>query len=156
MDWLTILWLAIILGFVVLIVALNRYMKKRRQNRQLGISNDIPVEDFVDCLIPSGKETMPKLGGGSGGGAGASRSFAPSTIESAGIANVTTSMISPTDTLNTDTNLLSTTGEADDVLAAATEFVSDAAEGTMEVVSDVVGGAAEVAGEIISGIIDNS
>lgn len=156
MDWLTILWLAIILGFVVLIFAVDRYVKKRRKNRQLGIPNDFSTGNFTDCFISSGKETMPKFGGGSGGGAGASRNFAASTAETTGIANATASLIPPTDTMDTATDLLSTTGDVDSVIAVATEFMVDAAGNTVEVASEVVGAAAEVAGEIISGIIDNS
>jgi len=87
MDWLTGLWLTIIVASVIFMLAIDRYFRKRRNNRRLGLRSDVQFWNFNGNLS-SENSLKPKLGGDSGGGAGTTRNFAALTTESAGVADV--------------------------------------------------------------------
>jgi len=86
MDWLTVLWLAIIVATIIFVLVIDKYFRKRKNNRRLGLGSDLPIGNFTDSLS-SGNGLKPKFGGGSGGGAGTTRNFTASTAESAGVAD---------------------------------------------------------------------
>lgn len=180
MDWRTVQWLAIIVAAVIFILVINRYCRKRKNNRRLEIGNDTPIVNFTDSLS-SGNGLKPKFGGGSGGGGGATRSFAASPAESAGIADArianvnsivtgeftgdvvssgsllsSEDIVQPNAAIDTATNLLPATMDTEGVVTAAVEFMSDAAGNTIEAAGEVVGAVAEVAGEIVTEIISGS
>lgn len=144
MDWLTILWLVIIVFFVALIIFVDRYFRKRRNRRRYGVPNDVSVGNYLDGFS-SGKEQMAKFGGGSGGGAGATRNFVASTSQSASVRDgISENVLSSSDIAAIDTveNLLS--------------VPIDIAGNAVEVAGDVVGSVAEAAGEIVVEIINNN
>jgi|GEM_PF-4000260 len=58
---------------------IDRYFRKRKNNRRFELGSDVPIGNFTDSLS-SGNGLKTKFGGGSGGGAGTTRSF----IEAAG------------------------------------------------------------------------
>lgn len=187
MDWLTVLWLAIIVASVIFMLAIERYLRMRRNNRRLRLGSDVPIGYFSDSLS-SGSGLNPKFGGGSSGGAGATRSFASSVTESTGVADVRiitansivngeltgdmvsneisenrlpsadtiSNIIEPTAAIDTATNLISTTVDAEKVVTTALEFITDAAGNAIEATGEVAGAVAEVAGEIVSEIISNN
>jgi len=184
MDWLTMLWLAIIVASVIFILVLEGYVRKRRNNRQLMELSDVSSGNFDDHFS-SGNDLIPKFGGGSGGGAGAARNFATSTTESVSVADAgivnsivnvelkgdmvsdgisenllqptdrVASFIEPTAAIKSAANLLSTTIDTEAV-AASVEFMTDAAGNAIEAVGEVAGAVAEVAGEIVSEVISNN
>jgi len=171
MDWLTVLWLVIIVVMVIFMFLINRYFRKRKNNRRIELGSDVPIENFTDSLS-SGNGLKPKFGGGSGGGAGTTRSFMDLTAE-AGVAEVpiitegsivnegftgdiASNVIQPNAITDSATNLPSTTMDAEGVATAAVEFMSGAAGDAIEVAGEVVGVVAEVAGEIVSEIISSN
>jgi len=171
MDWLTVLWLVIIVVMVIFMFLIDRYFRKRKNNRRFELGSDVPIGNFTDSLS-SGNALKPKLGGGNGGGAGTTRSFMDLTAE-AGVAEVpiitegsivnegftgdiVSNVIQPNATTDSATNLLSTTMDVEGVATAAVEFMSGAAGDAIEVAGEVVGVVAEVAGEIVSEIISSN
>ena len=67
-------------------LVIDRYFRKRKNSRRLELGSDVPMGNFTDNLS-SGNGLKSKFGGGSGGGAGTTRSFTASTAESAGVAD---------------------------------------------------------------------
>lgn len=158
MDWLTILWVAIIVASVIFILALEGYVRRRRNNRRLGLVSDFPIGNFTDSLS-SEKSLKPNFGGGSGGGAGATRSFAASANESAGVSDdhiITANSIVNGELIGDRVeNRLPSADTISNIIeptAAAVEFITDAAGNAIEAAGEI----AEVAGEIVSEIISNN
>jgi len=183
MDWVTVLWLAIIVASVSFILAIEGYLRKRRNNRQLRLGSGVPNGDFTDSLI-NGSGLNPKFGGGSSGGAGATRSFTSSATESAGAENVriitansivngeltggmasdeiSENLLPSADTIS---NSIEPTGAIDTAtnLLSTTVDPEEVVATAFEFITDAAGNAieatgavVEVAGEIVSEIISNN
>ena len=180
MDWLTVLWLVIIVASVIFILFLEGYVRKRRNNRRLGILSDVPIGNFTG-RFSSGNSLAPKFGGGSGGGAGTARSFAASTTESAGVADARLITVNSIVTVELKGDMVSDEisgnllQSADTVasiieptvaidtaanLLSTTIDIEGAVPAVVEFMTDAAGNAiesaAEVAGEIVSEIISNN
>ena len=171
MDWLTIFLLAVIAALIIFTFIIFR---KHRNKRRLGLGSDVPIGNLADSSSSIGSDMESKFGGGSGGGAGTTRSFSatgPNTsiITANSIVNgeITGNMVSdeisenllsstntisnfiePTATIDSAANLLSTTANAEEIGATAFEFITDTAKNAVEVVGEVAGAVGEVAGAV--------
>ena len=169
MDWLTVLWLVIIVVMVIFMFLINRYFRKRKNNRRFELGNDLPIGNFTDKLS-SENSLKPKFGGGSGGGAGTTRNFTTSTAESAGVTDgriitahsivnaeftgdivsdgINGNLLSSTDTVASIVEQNATIDTAANLLSTTvdSEGVVSAA---VEFMSGAAGNAIEVAGEVV-------
>lgn len=174
MDWLTVLWLAIIVTTIIFVLVIDKYFRKRENNRRLGLGNDLPIGNFTDSLS-SGNGLKLKLGGGSGGGAGTMRNFTASTAESVGVADtriitahsiingeftgdivsdgISGDLLSSTDTVASIVEQNATIDTAANLL-----FTTIDAEGVVtvagEFMADAAENAIEVAGEVVGAVAE--
>ncbi|MCE5287183.1 MAG: hypothetical protein LLG02_15245 [Pelosinus sp.] len=47
MDWLTVIWLAIIVATVIFLFVVDRYFRKRKNNRRFEPEFDIPIGNLL-------------------------------------------------------------------------------------------------------------
>lgn len=169
MDWLTVLWLAIIVGMIIFVVVIDKYFRKRKNNRRFELGNDLPVGNFTDRLS-SESSPKPQFGGGSGGGGGATRNFTPSATEAASVTDgriiaahsiingesagdlvsygISENLLSSTDTV---ANILEQNATIDTAanLLSTTVDSEGVVSAAVEFMSGAAGNAIEVAGEVV-------
>ncbi|MCE5287181.1 MAG: hypothetical protein LLG02_15235 [Pelosinus sp.] len=174
MDWLTVIWLAIILATVIFVFVVKRHFRRRKNKRRFEPECDIPIGNFTDSLS-SGNGLNANFGGGSGGGAGSTRSFTASTAESVDAAK--TGVITANSIVNGDfagavvsdgtsesllpgADIAASNLEPDTITGTATNLLSTTMDtegvvtAAVEFMSDAAGNAMEATGEVVGAVAE--